>query len=91
MKKILLAVGGLGTLLSGCDYRAGGNWRENCEANYTYDSFEYSRCVDRVTTTTESGAGYQGTGYQSDASQVSIDPKNANRPGWEELGKGRIE
>lgn len=84
MNKNIVAVVGLGLLLAGCDYRPGGDWRDDCEVNASYDSYEYSRCVDRVSRQTEMGRA-------SDSSGVSIDPENANRPGREDLGKGRIE
>lgn len=84
MKKKIVALTGLGLLLTGCDYRPGGDWRDNCEVNASYDSYEYSRCIDRVARQAE-------TGKTPDSSSVSIDPDNANRPGREDLGKGRIE
>lgn len=84
MKKELVAATLLGLMVTGCDYRPGGNWRDNCDVNASYDSYEYSRCVDRVARQAESG-------HTADSSGVSIDPGNANRPGREDLGKGRIE
>ncbi len=84
MKKIAFYLVGLGMFLSGCDYQAGGDWRDDCKVHSSYDSYEYARCIDRVTQKAESGM----TPETSAPSAVTIDSGNANRPGREDLGKG---
>ena len=85
MKKIAFSVLALGVVVSGCDYRPGSSWRDNCEANASYDSYEHARCLDKVTRQVESKTP------GAPCAAVVTDAGNADRPGWEDLGKGGAE
>lgn len=92
MKKTVLFVLGAGVFAAGCDYHPDSGWRENCEVNASYDSYEYARCLDGVAHQAESPAAASAAPAPEPAAvSVTIDPDNANRPGREDLGKGRIE
>lgn len=91
MKKIAFLALSVGCVVSGCGYQPGANWRENCEANASYDSYEYARCLDSVTTSHENEDSASPAPTPPVAVAVTIDPENANRPGREDLGKGNIE
>lgn len=98
MKKTVWYSLALGVGVAGCDYQPGGDWRDKCQINSSYDAYEYSRCIDRVSREAESQAqasaelrAEKASPLSSPASSaVTTDPENASRPGQEELGKGHI-
>lgn len=75
MKKILL-LSGLGLVVSGCDPSVG--WEQNCAAHYSTNARELSECKAKVR---------RGDVREIEAETVGIDPGNASRPRFDDIGK----
>ena len=80
MKHTITVFGAMGIImiLSGCQ-QAPTNWSRDCQKHFSVTGRELSQCQQKIE---------EGALQDIPAGQVSIDPENAIRESFDDLGKG---